>query len=117
MYYVFADKQLRNNFFQDIFYFFIDNKMQKITNCNNVTNIEVENNTNRTYIIEENFLKLIDIQFNVLWKNDRICLNPNDSYLIYTKENLSMNDFQYALFKINEGEFKILDIIQIKNFV
>jgi hypothetical protein len=89
----------------------------KITNCNNVTNIEVENNTNRTYIIEENFLKLIDIQFNVLWKNDRICLNPNDSYLIYTKENLSMNDFQYALFKINEGEFKILDIIQIKNFV
>ena len=97
--------------------FEIDTKVYvKIITDNNITKIVIDNQSEKTFIVQDECLKLIDIEFSKYWSNNRKILNSLDNYLIFTMENLDLNNFQYALFKINESEYKILDVVQIKNF-
>jgi len=36
--------------------------------------------------------------------------------VIYVNDNISLDDFNYGVFRLNDSEFKILDVVQMKNF-
>lgn len=92
------------------------NVILRVQNQFNTAEFIIENQSEKTFIVLENFVELIDVDFNVLWSNNRKILNSGDNVKIYSKENLSIEDFQYATFRINENEYCILDVVQIKNF-
>ncbi|URC14813.1 RloB family protein [Flavobacterium sp. B183] len=88
----------------------------KISNIDGVTSIIFYNQSPKTFIVKEGFLKLIMLDFRVVFFNGRKILNPNESYSIYSKQNVELNDFHYALFNTGEAECQIIDVVQIKNF-
>ena len=87
-----------------------------ITNHEDVTNIIIENKSNVTFIIQEETIKLIKQDFITVWSNERIVLNALQSLSIISQENVTIDDFHYALFKIHEKDYKMLDVVQIINF-
>jgi len=87
-----------------------------LSNINNILRIEIINRSNHLFVVQKGLVRLIDILFNILFCNDRILLEPMNSIILYEKINVSLNDFHYALFKIKENEFKILDLVQMKDF-
>lgn len=88
----------------------------RISNHNNITEIVIENKSNVTFIVQKENIKLVHYDFTTVWYNERIVMNTQESFSIFAQENVTINDFQYALFKIQENDYKILDVIQIKNF-
>ncbi|MGV0757234.1 RloB family protein [Empedobacter brevis] len=87
-----------------------------ILNNDNKFTVEIQNNSGSMFIVYKDLFKLIDIDFQTLWTNDRMHLEPNTSNIIFSKQNLEIEDFSYAVLKLSEQEFKILDIVQLKNF-
>lgn len=97
-------------------YFEIDsNVFIKIITKENITKIFIDNKSNATFIFLEESLKLIKIDRSTVYFNDRKTISPKECVELFTKENLTIDDFHYALFKINDIEYKILDVVQIKN--
>lgn len=88
----------------------------RISNIDGVTSIIIDNQSSKSFVVKKGFLKLIMIDFSVVFFNERKILNPNESYLIYSKQNVDLNDFHYALFNADEGECQIIDVVQVKNF-
>ncbi len=82
----------------------------------NILKISIENKSNITYILQEESIKLIKIDFSIFFINPRIIINSQELKDIFIMENFNIDDFQYALFKIKENEYQILDAVQIKNF-
>jgi hypothetical protein len=62
-------------------------------------------------------LKLIKVNYDLVYSNDRKVLKPQECITLHIMKNLEVNDFQYALFKINDNEHRVLDVVQIKNFI
>jgi len=86
-----------------------------IINKGDETSFLVVNNSNKCYIMLNDLIRLIDIDFTVLWSNTRYIMSPGEEKKLHTIINLTINDFKYAVFKLNEMEYNILDVIQIKN--
>lgn len=87
-----------------------------ILNNDNEFIVEIQNNSQKMFIVNNDLFKLIDIDFQSLWGNDRMYLEPNTSNVIFSKQNLEIEDFSYVILKLSEQEFKILDVVQLKNF-
>ncbi|MFY8186623.1 MAG: RloB family protein [Flavobacterium sp.] len=99
-------------------YFEIDtNIFINIRTQSNITDIMIENRSNITFIAQKESIKLILSDFTTIWSNERKILNAQESFSILKQKNVSLSDFHYAIFKIHENDYKILDVVQIKNFI
>lgn len=87
-----------------------------INNQEGATKIEVVNYSRITYILQKNTIMLINVLGGVEHSNRRCVLSPDEKFTFYSRNKLSLEDFQFAVFKKNEGEYAILDVVQILNF-
>lgn len=88
----------------------------RISTIEGMTSITVLNQSPKSFVIKKGFLKLIMLDFKAVFINERKILNPNESHIIYSKHNVELSDFHYALFNADETECQIIDVVQIKNF-
>jgi len=89
----------------------------KIITQDNITKFLINNKSNITFILQKESLKLIKVNYDLVYSNDRKVLKPQECITLHIMKNLEVNDFQYALFKINDNEHRVLDVVQIKNFI
>jgi hypothetical protein len=88
----------------------------RISTHENTTNFLIENRSDIAFIVQKENIKLIQLDFSTVWFNERKIINPQETFPIFVQDNLTVDSFQYALFKIHENEYKILDVVQIINF-
>lgn len=88
----------------------------RIENSGGNTSFVLLNQSSSNFILQDNCVQLVDFEFNIHYANERKLIEPQSSFNICEFNNLSLETFQYAIFKISEIEYQILDIVQIKNF-
>lgn len=89
----------------------------KIDNNAYATKIIIFNNSPSSYILHQGTLQFIDFDFKILNENStKTIVESMKSELLFEFNKPTLSDFKYLLFKINDYESKILDVIQVKNF-
>lgn len=77
----------------------------------------INNSSTTSFILQSGSVEIIDCNYNVLKSNNRILILPNSEEIILQVEKLKLNIFSYAIFKLNNIEYNILDLSQLQSFI
>lgn len=87
-----------------------------ITYNKNRNQFIINNSSTASFVLQLRSVELIDCNYNILKSNNRMVILPNHEEVILQLEKFELDAFSYAIFKLNNIDYNILDLSQLQRF-